>query len=39
MLPNGDLMERDAPFPEPIVYSFIRLFESSVKELSIIIWH
>jgi hypothetical protein len=29
-------MEKDAPFPEPMVYSFIHsyLSESSVKELS-----
>jgi hypothetical protein len=39
VFPNGDLMERGAPFPEPMVYSFIHLFESPVKELSMIMWH
>jgi hypothetical protein len=39
MFPSGDLMERGAPSPEPMVYSFIPLLESPVKELSIIIWH
>ena len=33
--PNGAAMERDAPFPEPVVYSFIHMSqESLVKELS-----
>jgi hypothetical protein len=34
--PNGDPMEKDTPFPEPMIYSFIHsyLSESPVKELS-----
>jgi hypothetical protein len=39
VFPTGDLMERGIPFPEPMVYSFIHLSESTVKELSITIWH
>jgi hypothetical protein len=34
--PNQVSMEKDAPFPEPLVYSFIQFYltESPVKELS-----
>ena len=34
MFPQQGPVERDAPFPEPIVYSFIHLSEVPVYELS-----
>jgi len=33
----GRKRERDAPFPEPMFYSFIHLSEVPIKELSYVI--